>query len=123
ESLLSGDLSCRSSLSGYRSLSGLVQLAVPDDPDEISRQRDWEKVASGLSRTKSRRGRKFSFGLGLAAAAVLAVFFLHPFGAAVNNRIVVESIDCTYDSFLLLNPSSEDGHTIIWINDQSSTNR
>ena len=120
ESLLAGNEKYRESLRSYERLSALLQLTAPEASDELARRRDWEKIASGLESTGSRRSRKTTYWLGLAAAAVLFIFFYYPFGTPINNETVVESIDCTYDSFLLLNPSSDDGHTIIWINDHSS---
>lgn len=121
ESLLAGNEKYRESLRSYERLSALLQLTAPETSDEFARRRDWEKIASGLESTGSPRSRKITYWLGLAAAAALLIFFYYPFGAPINNETVVESIDCTYDSFLLLHPCSDDGHTIIWINDHSST--
>ena len=120
ESLLAGDPAYRESLHDYESLSALLRLAAPEAADELAKRRDWEKTAHHLASPGVRKGRKLTYWLGLAAAAVVLFFFYYPFGAAVNNEIVIESIDCSYHSFLLLHPSSEDGHTIIWINDQPS---
>ena len=37
--------------------------------------------------------------------------------ARASNELEIESIDCTYDGFMILPPDQQDGHTIIWIND------
>jgi hypothetical protein len=37
--------------------------------------------------------------------------------ARANNELEIESIDCNYASFMVLQPEEQDGHTIIWIND------
>jgi len=120
ESLLAGNEKYRGSLRSYERLSALLELTAPEASDELAGRRDWEKIASGLESTGPRKSRKTTYWLGLAAAAALFIFLYYPFGTPINNETMVESIDCTYDSFLLLHPSSDGGHTIIWINDHSS---
>ena len=41
--------------------------------------------------------------------------------ATASNELVIESIDCNYASFMLLPPTAENGHTIIWINDPAGS--
>jgi anti-sigma factor RsiW len=120
ESLLEENTALRKRLGEYRNLSSLVQLSTPADSDELAKHRDWEAVVSGIERSGSRRGRKFSYWIGAAAAAALAIIFYSPFGASASNELIIESVSSTYDSFMLIQPLSDDEHTIIWINDPSS---
>ena len=120
KSLLAADETSRSSLRSYERMSELLQLAAPEASDELARHRDWEKIAPALQRPSLSRGRKITYWLSAAAAAAVFFFFYHPFGTTANNELIVESINCTYDSFMLIQPLSEDVHTIIWINDRSA---
>ena len=120
ESLLAGNSAYRKSLSDYESLSAMLQLTAPEAADDLAKRRDWEKIAPALQRQSRSRGRKITYWLSAVAAAAVFFFFYYPFSSTANNELVVESINCTYDSFMLIQPLSEDGHTILWINDQSS---
>jgi len=51
---------------------------------------------------------------------VLLLFFIGPFEKAQSNELVIESIDCTYASFMLIQPETETGHTIIWLSDSGN---
>lgn len=121
EAALETDPARSADLALYRGLSRLLYGYAEDaGPDELTVRRNWEAVSRGLGRApRSILGRKLPW-LSVAAAATIAAFVFGPFQKAHSAEAIVESIDCTYPSFMLFSPDEAGAHTIIWINDNES---
>lgn len=120
EQALAENPAAAATLEDYRSVGRMLRQAAADAaPDELSSRRTWDAISSELSPAAGRRPAA-AWLAGVAAAAAL-VLYLSPFNivpaARADNELDIESIDCSYHSFMLLQPETENGHTIIWIND------
>jgi len=105
----------------YKRLSELLEVvARQSEPDQLRAQRNWEAIARRLKKAQARTYRRAAGWLSIAAAAILFLFIYAPFSESADNELVIESIDCSYASFMVLNLEQENGHTIIWINDSGT---
>ena len=121
EEALAADPALRERLARYERLSELIQLVgEASEADEFTARRNWEEISARLEKKQSKVPRRAAYWLSLAAAAVLLVFFIGSFEKAQSNELVIESIDCTYACFMLIQPETETGHTIIWISDSGN---
>lgn len=108
-------------LERYGRVSKLMQLVgETSEPDDFTARRNWEQISRRLKARPRTLQRRAPYWLSLAAAAVLLLFFIGPFGEAQSNELEIESIDCTYASFMLIQPETETGHTIIWLSDSGN---
>lgn len=121
EEALAADPASEEKLARYGRLSELIQLVgKASEADEFTARRNWEEISARLEKKQSKVPRRAAYWLSLAAAAVLLLFFIGPFEKAQSNELVIESIDCTYASFMLIQPETETGHTIIWLSDSGN---
>ncbi len=103
----------------------LAGLRRASEPDELSLARSWRRVAQALEARSARPARRGAlrytwYSLAAAAAGLLLFFAVQV--EQGRAELVVESIDCTYSSFMILKPAAtEEGHTIIWINDHQES--
>jgi anti-sigma factor RsiW len=119
-------------LERYRRLSCLLnECAKSHHPDDLTVSRNWNRIAGSLGSGGRGFRRRINYWLSLAAAAVLLIIVYNPLDHsgsrtgggdqvalnAAGGGCEVESIDCTYASFMLLNPDQAGDHTIIWVND------
>lgn len=121
EQALAADSASEEKLARYGRVSELMQLAgAASEADELTARRNWKKISSSLAQPRPllRRPR---FWVSVAAAAAFWIFFYSPFGKIQSNELVIESIDCTYASFMLIQPEAETGRTIIWLSDPGSS--
>ncbi len=123
EQALADDPAAAATLEDYRTVGRMLRQAAADAaPDELASRRTWDAISSEFSPAAGRSAirRPAAWLAGVAAAAALALY-LSPFdivpAARASNELDIESIDCSYHSFMLLQPETENGHTIIWIND------
>ena len=117
EQALAADSASEEKLARYGRVSELIQLVgATSEADELTARRNWKKISRSLEETRPllRRPR---FWVSVAAAAAFWLFFYTPFGKIQSNELVIESIDCTYASFMLIQPEAETGRTIIWLSD------
>jgi anti-sigma factor RsiW len=121
ESALASSPEHARALERYRRLGGLLQeYAGRMQPDELTVRRNWEEISRAAAMPNKRsflRRRLPWLSAAAAAAAVAALLFLP---AQQTMSAEVESIDCTYSSFMVLNPDSDDTHTIVWIDDSGN---
>lgn len=119
ELALAADQSAAVHLTDCRLASqALAGLRRESEPDELSLARSWQRVAQALEARPERRGALRYTWYSLAAAAAGLLLFFAVQVEQGRAELVVESIDCTYSSFMILKPAAtEEGHTIIWIND------
>jgi anti-sigma factor RsiW len=124
EALISASPEARALLEKYSTVSRMMgALGTECIPDEFTAHRNWEAISSALEKKKGRSYRRLSYWVTLAAAAIILIFLYGPLPRASANELVVESIDCTYSSFMLLKPETGSGHTIIiWIEDNGDKN-
>jgi len=121
EETLAADTASGERLARYGRVSELMQLvAAESEADEFTARRNWEKISRRLEAKPRKVQRRAAYWLSLAAAAVLLLFFIGPFEKAQSNELEIESIDCTYASFMLIQPETETGRTIIWLSDSGS---
>lgn len=109
-------------LERYLRLGGLLRdYAAQGRPDELTVRRNWEAVSRGIA-TPARPfyRRRLPWLSAAAVAAAVAAMLLMPSRQAVSAEAEVESIDCTYSSFMVLSPDSDDTHTIVWVNDSGN---
>lgn len=121
EAALKTDAVNSNTLGRYRCLKRLLtDFSHSLEPDELTERRNWDLINNALGRASKPMYRRKLPWISVAAAAALAVFILGPFQKSNSSETVVESIDCTYSSFMLLNSDQTGSHTIIWINDQGN---
>jgi anti-sigma factor RsiW len=123
EQALTEDTQAAATLDDYRAVGRMMRAASQDAlPDQLSAHRTWEAISGEISSDPVRPAmRKPTAWLTAVAAAAALVLYFSPLSivpsAQASNELDIESIDCNYTSFMLLQPEAEDGHTIIWIND------
>ena len=123
EQAIERDSALSGALDEFRAVSALLTEAADRyEPDQLSSRRTWDAIDTALQRGSARgRMRRHGPWLGALAAAAAIVLYLSPLNivgtAQANNELEIESIDCNYASFMVLQPEEQDGHTIIWIND------
>ncbi len=122
EAALAGQPQQAAQLERYLRLRSLLRdYAARSRPDELTVRRNWEAVSRGISTpVRPFYRRRLPWFSAVAVAAAVAVMFLLPSRQAVSAEAEVESIDCTYSSFMVLSPDSEDTHTIVWVNDSGN---
>ncbi|HUU28349.1 MAG TPA: hypothetical protein VM123_11095 [archaeon] len=122
EARIPGSPEARALLERHKSISSLMGiLGESMEADELTVRRNWDKIALSLEKRPGRFRRRLTYWLTLAAAAIIVIFIYDPLHRTSDNELVIESIDCTYASFMILRPETQSGHTIIWINDDHST--
>ena len=110
-------------LGEYRAVGNLLREAAgQSEPDQLTARRTWNAVEAELGEARPRgRVRRHAPWMGAVAAAAAIILYMSPFNivpsAVADNEVEIESIDCNYASFMVLQPDEDDGHTIIWIND------
>ena len=124
EQALAVDPQAASTLEDYRAVGRMLrEAAAAAAPDELASRRAWDAINHELNPDAGRRPalRRPAAWLATVAAAAAIVLYISPFNivpdARAGNELDIESIDCSYHSFLLLQPETGSGHTIIWIND------
>jgi len=118
EEALAADPASEEKLARYGRLSELMQLVgEASEADEFTARRNWREISARLKAKPRSLLLRPRFWVSVAAAAVFWLFFYGPFEKAQSNELVIESIDCTYASFMLIQPETETGHTIIWLSD------
>ena len=112
----------REQLRLFTQVSGaLGHLGGSCEPDELLTRRNWEAIALKLDRRKASPRRRAAWWLSAAAAAAVVLVLLSaPFQKAQSNALEIESIDCSYAGFMLISPPTDNGVTIIWIDDQGN---
>jgi len=108
-------------LERYRRLGGLIQdYAGRMQPDELTVRRNWEAISRAglMPKTSPFLRRRLPWLSAAAAAAAVAALLFLP--AQQTMSAEVESIDCTYSSFMVLSPDSDETHTIVWIDDSGN---
>lgn len=121
ESALASSPEHARALERYQKLSRLLKdHAGLMQPDELTVRRNWEAVsrAASMPETGSFLRRRLPWLSAAAAAAAVAALFFLP--AQQTMSAEVESIDCTYSSFMVLSPDSDDTHTIVWVDDSGN---
>ena len=119
EAGLAGSPKSRGQLELFAQVSGtLGRLGDSCEPDELLARRNWEAMALRLDHRKASPRRRMAWWLSAAAAAAVVLVLLSaPFQKAQSNELVIESIDCSYAGFMLIKPPTDNGVTIIWIED------
>ena len=126
ERALESDSGSAAALDELRAVSRLLGRAADSYvPDELASRRTWEAVAEEMASRPTRgRVRRHAPWMGAVAAAAALVFYFSPLNivttAQASNELEIESIDCNYTSFMVIQPEEQNGHTIIWINDPAS---
>jgi len=121
EQALAADPASRQTLARYERVSGLMQLVGKEsEADDFTARRNWRKIFRALEEKPRSLLRRPRFWISMAAAAVFWLFFYEPFEKIQSNELEIESIDCTYASFMLIQPEAETGRTIIWISDSGN---
>lgn len=128
EQALARDPQATATLEDYRAVGRMLRDASRASlPDEVSSRRNWDAISAEINSGPGRRSavRRPAAWLTAVAAAAAVVLYISPFNivppAQASNELDIESIDCNYDSFMLLPPEAENGHTIIWINDSGDS--
>jgi anti-sigma factor RsiW len=120
---LEGDTESAAMLHEFRQVGDLLRVSAERfEPDQLAARRTWNAVAVELQQARPRgRVRRHAPWLGAAVAAAAIILYLSPLNivppAVADNAVEIESIDCNYASFMVLQPEEDDGHTIIWINE------
>ncbi len=127
EQALALDAQAAATLDDYRAVGRLLREASQASlPDELASRRNWEAISGRIGPDPGRPAiRKPAAWLAAVAAAAALVLYFSPLNivpsAQASNELDIESIDCNYASFMLLQPEAENGHTIIWINDSGES--
>jgi anti-sigma factor RsiW len=123
EQALALDTQASATLDDYHAVGRMLREASQATlPDELASRRSWEAISGKIGSDPGRPVmRKPAAWLTAVAAAAALVLYFSPLNivpsAQASNELDIESIDCNYASFMLLQPEAENGHTIIWIND------
>ena len=121
EQALAADAASSRTLAQYERVSELIQLVGEEsEADDFTVRHNWRKILRGLEEKRRSMLRRPRFWVSMAAAAAFWLFFYGPFEKIQSNELEIESIDCTYASFMLIQPEAETGRTIIWISDSGS---